>query len=88
MGEKVDYKYGEIETGGMSIYMDDISVAGGSEEVKKGIRKYAQMEVEKKMIYSLSKTKYIVVKTGKEKEEDISERVKAENIQRTKKCNT
>ena len=69
----------------MSIYMDDISVAGGSEEVKKGIRKYAQMEVEKKMIYSLSKTKYIVVKTGKEKEEDISERVKAENIQRTKK---
>ena len=68
--------------------MDDISVAGGSEEVKKGIRKYAQMEVEKKMIYSLSKTKYIVVKTGKEKEEDISERVKAENIQRTKKYNT
>ena len=88
MGEKVDYKYGEIETEGMSIYMDDISVAGGSEEVKKGIRKYAQMEVEKKMIYSLSKTKYIVVKTGKEKEEDISERVKAENIQRTKKYNT
>ena len=34
LGEKVDYKYGEIEKG-MPIYMDDISVAGGPEEVKK-----------------------------------------------------
>ena len=32
--EKVDYKYGEIEIG-MSMYMDDISVSGGPEEVKK-----------------------------------------------------
>ena len=31
--EKVDYKYGEIEIG-ISIYMDDISVAGGPEEIK------------------------------------------------------
>ena len=31
------------------------------------------MEVEKKMKYSLSKTKYMVVRTGKVKEEDISE---------------
>ena len=65
--------------------MDDISITGGPEEVKKGIRKCARMEVEKKMKYSLSKTKYMVVKTGKEKEEDISEQVKAGNIQRTKK---
>ena len=77
-GEKVEYKYGEIEIG-MSIYMDDIPVAGGPEEVKKGIRKCARMEVEKKMTYSLSKTKYMVIKTGKEKE-DISEQVKAGNI--------
>ena len=70
---------------GMSVYMDDISVAGEPEEVKKVIRKCARMEVEKKMKYSLSKTKYMVVKTGKEKEEDISEQVKAGNIQRTKK---
>ena len=69
----------------MSIYMDDISVAGGPEEVKKGIRKCAKMEVEKKMKYSLSKTKYMVVKTDKVEEEDISEQVKAGNIQRTKK---
>ena len=37
------------------------------------------------MKYSLSKTKYMVVRTGKEKREDISEQVKAEKIQKTKK---
>ena len=84
MGEKVDYKYGEVEVE-MSIYMDDISVAGGSKEVKKGITKCAKMEVEKKMKYSLSKTKYMVVTTGSEKEEEISLQVKPGNIQRTKK---
>ena len=84
VGEKVDYKYGEVEIG-MSIYMDDISVAAGPEEVKKGIKKCTRMEVEKKMKYGLNKTKYMVVKTGKEKEEDISEQVKAGNILRTKK---
>ena len=37
------------------------------------------------MKYSLSKTKYMVVRTGKEKREDISEQVKTEKIQITKK---
>ena len=32
----------------MSIYIDDISVAGGPEELKKGIRKCARTEGEKK----------------------------------------
>ena len=84
VGEKVDYKYGEIEIG-MSIYIDDISVAEGPEEAKEEIRKRARMEVEKEMKYSLRKTKYMVVKTGKEKEDNISEQMKAGNIQRTKK---
>ena len=69
----------------MSIYMYDISVAGRAEEVQKVILKSARMAVEKKMKYSLSKTKYMVAKLGKEKEEDILEQVKAGNIQRTKK---
>ena len=34
VGNRADYKYGEIEIG-ISIYMDDISVARGPEEVKK-----------------------------------------------------
>ena len=84
VGEKTDYTFGDIEVG-MSIYMDDTSVAGGPEEVKKGIRKCTKMEVGKKMQYSLSKTQYMIVKTGKEKEKYILEQLKAGNIQRTKK---
>ena len=84
VGERADYKYWQIEIG-MSIYVDDISVAGGPEEAKKGIRKCARMEVENKIKYSLSKTKYMIVRTSKEKEEDISEQMKAGKIQKTKK---
>ena len=63
---KVDYKYCKIEIG-MPIYMDDISLAGEPEEVKKGRRKCERMEAEKKMKYSLRETNYMVVKTGKER---------------------
>ena len=34
VGEKVDYKYGEIKIG-ISIHMDGFSIAGGPDEVKK-----------------------------------------------------
>ena len=64
--EKTDYKYCEIEIG-MSVYMDDISIVGEPEEINKRRRKSARMEAEKKAKYSLSKTKYMVVKTGKER---------------------
>ena len=37
------------------------------------------MEVEEKMKYSLNKTKYLLVKTVREKEEEISEPVKVGN---------
>ena len=84
VGKKVYYKYGEIEIG-MSICMDDISVAGGPEEVNKGIRKYAKMEAERKIKYSINKTQCKVVKTGKGKEEEISEQINTENIQTTSK---
>ena len=73
----------EIRT---SIYMDDISVAGESEEVKKGIKKWKCKK--KKMQYSSNKKKYMIVKTGKEKEEEISKQVTARNTQRTIKYNT
>ena len=38
------------------------------------------------MKHCLSKTKYMVVRIGKEKEENVSEQVKAGNIQTAKKC--
>ena len=42
-------------------------------------------ESEKKKKHNLSKTKCMVVRTGKEKEKDILDLVKAEKIQRNKK---
>ena len=43
------------------------------------------MEIEKKMIYELKKTKYMVINTGKEPEE-IIERVKEGIVQETDIC--
>ena len=82
VGEKVSYEYGSIEIG-MSVYMDDISAAGDPEQVRKAKRNYSRMAVEKKMRYGLKKTRYMIMKTGKEVEENIVETVKAESIQRT-----
>ena len=84
VGEEVKYQYGSIQIG-MSIYMDDISAAGGAEQIRKGIRNCARMEVEKKMKYGLKKTRYMIMKTGNEKEEIIEEKVKAGKVQRTDK---
>ena len=39
------------------------------------------METEKKMIYGLKKTRYMVINTGKEPEEVIDERVKEGIVQ-------
>ena len=47
--------------------MDDIAAAGGIAEIRKGIRNCANMEKEKKMRHGLKKTKYITVKTGRER---------------------
>ena len=44
------------------------------------------MEKEKKISFGLKKTKYMIVKTGREEEEEINETVKAGRIQRTDKC--
>ena len=46
------------------------------------------MELEKKMKYSLSKTKYMIVKAGKKQEEDISAQVKSRNIKEPRNANT
>ena len=65
VGEKVDYKYGEIEIG-MSIYMDDISVAGGPEEVKKRNKEITKNGSGKEKT-QLKQNKERQVKTGKRK---------------------
>ena len=62
-------------------YFSTMRSSGGE---KKRRKKCMKMEVGKKIKNSLIKTKYIVVKTDKEKEEDILGQVKGVSIQRTK----
>ena len=82
IGETVQYSYGKVDIG-MSVYMDDIAAAGGITEIWKGMRNCAKMEKEKKMRYGPKKTKYMMVKTGKEREEIVQEKVKSGAVQKT-----
>ena len=63
--------------------MDHITAAGKADDIRKGIQNCRRMEIEKKMIYRLKKTKYMVINTGKEPEEVIEERVKEGIVQET-----
>ena len=46
--------------------------------MKKGMQNCRGMEIEKKMIYGVKKTKYMAINTEKEPKEAIEERVKKE----------
>ena len=70
----------------MPVFIDDIATAGKAEHIRKGIKNCARMEREKKISFGLKKTKYMIVKTGREEKEEINETVKAGRIQRTDKC--
>ena len=74
-GEEVKYSYGNIHIG----------MQNKAEHIRKGINNCARMEKEKKISFSLKKTKYMIVKTGRE-EEEINETAKAERKQRTDNC--
>ena len=50
------YLYGKVEIG-MSVFMDDIAAVGKIDDLRKGIQNCRRMEIEKKMIYGLKKTK-------------------------------
>ena len=76
----VKYQYGKVEIG-VSVVMDDMAAVGTADN-RKGKRNCRRMEIEKKMIYGLKKTKYMVIHTGKEPEE-IIERVKEVIVQET-----
>ena len=80
--EAVKYQYGKVEIG-MPVFMDDIAAVGTADNIRKGIQNCRRMEIEKKMIYGLKKTKYMVINTGKEPEEVIEERVKEGIVQET-----
>ena len=67
-------KYGNIEIGGQ-LYVDDIMDIGSPENAKKAIRNLREMEIQKKFRYSLKKTKYMIIKTGREPDVEIKEKV-------------
>ena len=65
------------------IFVDDVMSAGNAEEARKAIRNFKEMEDLKKFTYGLKKTKFMVMNTGKEKEEIIDEEVGLGKITRT-----
>ena len=67
----------------MPVCINDIAAVGTADKTKKIIQNCRRMEIEKKMIYGLKKTKYMVINTAKEPEEAIEERVKEEIVQET-----
>ena len=73
--EAVKYQYSKVEIG-MPVFMDDIAAVGTADNMRKGIQNCRRLEIEKKMISGLNKTKYMVINTGKEPEEAIEERLK------------
>ena len=75
-------EYGKVEIG-MPVFMDDITALRTADDIRKGIQNCRRMEIEKKMIYGLKKTKYNVINTGKEAEEVIEKRVKEAIVQET-----
>ena len=67
IGEEVKYRYGKIYIG-MPVFMVDTATAGKAEHVRKGINNCATVEKEK-ISFGLKKTKYMMVKTGREEKE-------------------
>ena len=67
----------------MPVFMDDTAAVGTADNIRKGIQNCRKMTTEKKMIYGLKKTKYMVINKGKEPEEIIEERVKERIVQET-----
>ena len=54
--EVVNYQYGKVEIS-MSVFMDDVAAVGTANIIKKGTQNCRRVEIEKKMIYGLKKSK-------------------------------
>ena len=72
--ETVRYQYGIVEID-MPVFMEDIAAVGTTDDIRKGIQNCRRMEIEKKMMHGLKKTKHMAINTGKELEELIEERL-------------
>ena len=82
VGESQERNLGR-ELIGILVFVDDVMSAGNADDVRKAIRNCRTMEKLKKTTYGLKKTKYMVMNTGKEKEEIIDEQVKEGTVKKT-----
>ena len=72
---------------GILVFVDDVMRAGGAEEIRRAIRNFAAMETLKKFTYGLKKTNYMIIKTGREKDEEVVESVKQGLVKQVKEYN-
>ena len=84
INELIAVPYGPEIFIGMPEYVDDVATAGDKEDVEKGIRNCRGMQ-KYKFSYGLEKTKYMVVHSGSEKAEVITEKVKQGVVEETEK---
>ena len=66
------------------VFVDDVISAGSAGNGRKAIRNFKELEDLKKVTYGLKKTKYMVMNTGREEEEVITEEVGLGIVTKTK----
>ena len=63
-GEKVKWKCGKVNIR-KPIFIDDIAKTDKAEHIRKGINNCARIEKESEVSYGIKKIKYMIVKTGR-----------------------
>ena len=86
IGENQEKMVGE-QMVGILVFVDDVMSAGTAEDIKKAIRNFGAMETFKKFTYGLKKTNYMIMKTGRENDEEIHELVKEGEVKRVEEYN-
>ena len=81
IGENQDKALGD-QIVAILIFVDDVMKAGNADDVRKAIRNFAEVEKLKKITYGLKKTNYMIIRTGREKDEVIIESVRNGVVQK------
>ena len=73
--EAMKYQHVKVKID-MPVFTDDTAAVGTADNISQGTQNCRRMEFQKKMIYGLKKTKYMVINMGKEPEQAIDKKVK------------
>ena len=79
----VKYQYGKVQKS-IPVFRDDIATVGTVDNIRKGMQNCRRMEIGKKMICKLKKTKYMVITTGKKPRRINSRKSKRRNSSRNR----